>query len=84
MMRHQSRGVSDIKDTIRFEIYLGSWACQCRTWGFVAEYTIGTLFLDVFFSFGILVRQGKAAYHVVVKVENGTRDCIDLGKISQK
>ena len=47
VMRYQSWGVSGIRDSIRFEMYLCGLACQSWEWGMVVEYTIGKLFPNV-------------------------------------
>ena len=47
VMRYWSWGVLAIGDSIRFEMYLGGWACQSWEWGVIVEYTIGKFFPNV-------------------------------------
>ena len=36
--RFSSQAVADIRDSVRFEMYLGGWAYHWKKWGFIVEY----------------------------------------------
>ena len=51
-----------IRDSIRFDMYLDSWTCQCEKWGFIVENTIGKFFQMYFSSFGSFSFSGRAEW----------------------